>query len=87
MYVLYNVDKLLHGAEFHSNNQFSFGRNIFQDVLFEPAKEMWSEQLVKLLHLILLRYVLELLLELLQGTEALSVEEVEKVEKFFEVVL
>lgn len=46
-------DLLLHGAELHSDNQFSFGRHVLKHISFESPEHVWAEHVVQFLNLVL----------------------------------
>lgn len=78
---------LLHRRQLDAHDELRLGRHVLEHVGLESPQHVGPEQLVQLLHLILLGDVGELVLEHRQVVELLLVEEVEQMEQFLEVVL
>lgn len=78
---------LLHRRQLHSDDKFGFRRHVLQHVGLQSSQHVRSQHFVQFFDLILFRNVGEFVLEGRKVIEFLTVEEVQQMEQFFEVVL
>ena len=60
------MNSLLHGAELHSDNEFSLGGHVFEDISLQSPQHVGSQHVVELLDLVLFSDVCKLLQETLK---------------------
>lgn len=57
---------LLHGAKLHSDNKFSLGGHVFEDISLQPPEHVRAKHVMKFFYLVLLSNVSKLFQEDLQ---------------------
>lgn len=59
---------LLHGAQLHSDNEFSLRWHVLENISFETPQHVWAQHVMQLLDLIFLGNICKLFQEALQVT-------------------